>query len=901
MSDQNLTLSTSIDFVPAPSPSRTIDPVSLSPPRSWRPRRFLSAMWRCPERQHLIAVKYPDTAFRNIPVAAIEEASSLALKYSDEGADVYSACAEYLTPDNRTAANAVGAWAFWMDIDCGPEKAAAGKGYATTELALEAVEDFCKKTGIPKPNDIVESGGGLHVYWRLGTFLPKSIWQEWAKKFKALGKVHGLLADPSRTADVASVLRVPGTLNYKYDPPRHVTQRHGDPTDIEWSTMQAAIDLAHAKIQSPAPKAVKVVAPSVNRPLDSNTLRRLSSALPHVGPDCDDGTWKLQILAPLARAARDNPDQAAALRQLGVDFSSGTLRGRPSEKWTTPGQSNGRTGQEVFEEVWQRFLTEEYGGAPTTLGSIFHLAKESGWVDDVEAFEQIAEDKPNAILDGLSEKTETDVGAPFMPDVITALKAVRQDTPAEYQRIRADLKRANPNVSVGELDKLTKAKGTAANAQTHHGYAKGIIQKLTAQGWRPVSQGGVLYAVDPESALWVPYVPSDLERSVAEAYDGRDHCRRASDYRDIAQHVIGLSSDLLAFEKAPPGIACPDGFYRIEGSEIRREPLIPDHRQRLRLPFTPKSQGIPLFDAFLRETFQASDRPGEEQQQINLVQEIAGAIMIGIMARFQKAVLFYDPYGRAGKGTLERVLRCLVPDSLVTAVSPFKWGQDYHLAALAGSRLNVVGELPDETAIPASDFKTVTGGDPLTGRHPNYRPFTFKNEAGHLFMSNHLINTRDHSDAFFSRWILVEFPNSRLRSGLPIDPDLADRIIREELPGIAFWALEGAARVLSQGGFSASTVHDRLMAQWRRRSNSVEEFLHDCCDVGSTAYKVRRSELYKAYASWCSETGRKAFAKSRFKDLMLHNAGGCFTLSELNGHETFRGVQLKDVDDVDLT
>lgn len=862
----------------------------------------IDALWRSPEHVQFICTNNPKTGFRNHPVKDSAEAYEKAQEASKNGYDAYLGIAEYRTPDSRKAENALGARVLILDLDCGREKAEAGKGYATIDEAEVALKEFCRVTGIPLPNFIVESGGGLHVYWVLDTFLLKSIWQEYAKKLKALGKVHGLLADPSRTADIASVLRVPGTLNYKYDPPRWVTQRYVDPTEIEWLTMQAAIDAAYAKIPSPAPKAAKVAVPrSVNRPLDSNTVRRLKSALSHVEPDCDDGTWKLKIMAPLARAARDYPDHAAAFKQLARDFSRGALCGRPSEKWTTPGSSNGRTGEEVFEEVWHRFLTEEYSGASTTLGSIFYLAKESGWVDDVEAFEQIAVDNPNAVLDGLSERTETDLGAPFMPDVIKALKAVRQDTPAEYQRIRADLKKANPKVSVGELDTLTKAKGTAANAQTHHGYAKGIIQELTAQGWRPVSQGGVLYAVDRESALWVPYVPSDLERSVAEAYDGRDHCRRASDYRDIAQHVIGLSSDPLAFEKAPPGIACPDGFYRIEGSQIQREPLIPDHRQRLRLPFTPESKDIPLFQTFLRETFQASDRPGEEQQQINLVQEIAGAIMIGTMARFQKAVLFYDPYGRAGKGTLERVLRCLVPDSLVTAVSPFKWGQDYHLAALAGSRLNVVGELPDETPIPASDFKTVTGGDPLTGRHPNYRPFTFKNEAGHLFMSNHLINTRDHSDAFFSRWILVEFPNSRLRSGLPIDPDLAGRIIREELPGIAYWALDGAARVLSQGGFSVSIVHDRLMAQWRRRSNSVEEFVHDACDVGSTEYKVRRSELYKAYASWCSETGRKAFAKGRFKELMLHNAGGCFTLSELNGNETFRGVQLKDVDDVDLT
>jgi putative DNA primase/helicase len=206
----------------------------------------------------------------------------------------------------------------------------------------------------------------------------------------------------------------------------------------------------------------------------------------------------------------------------------------------------------------------------------------------------------------------------------------------------------------------------------------------------------------------------------------------------------------------------------------------------------------------------------------------------------------------------------------------------------------VVGELPDENAIPAADFKTVMGGDLLNGRHPSYRPFSFKNEAAHVFMSNHLINTRDHSDAFFSRWLLVEFPNSRLRSGLPIDPGLADRIIVEELPGIAQWALDGAVRLLDQGGFSRSVVHERLMQQWRRSSNSVEEFVHDDCEVGEPQFLTRRSRLYVAYGEWCKETGRKPFAKGRFKDLLLHNARLGITLSEVNGYETFRGIKLTD-------
>jgi putative DNA primase/helicase len=111
-----------------------------------------------------------------------------------------------------------------------------------------------------------------------------------------------------------------------------------------------------------------------------------------------------------------------------------------------------------------------------------------------------------------------------------------------------------------------------------------------------------------------------------------------------------------------------------------------------------------------------------------------------------------------------------------------------------------VGELPENVAIPAAIFKSVIGGDLITGRHPTHRPITFKNEAAHVFMSNHLINSRDQSEAFFARWVIVEFPNSRLRSGLPIDPMIASRIIESETPGIAHWALQGAARMLVKNG-----------------------------------------------------------------------------------------------------
>jgi phage/plasmid-associated DNA primase len=213
---------------------------------------------------------------------------------------------------------------------------------------------------------------------------------------------------------------------------------------------------------------------------------------------------------------------------------------------------------------------------------------------------------------------------------------------------------------------------------------------------------------------------------------------------------------------------------------------------------------------------------------------------------------------------------------------------------LIGARFNPVGELPESKSIPAAIFKSVTGRDYLTARNPGGRPVTFKNQAAHLFMTNYLINTKDHSEAFFTRWLIIEFPNSRLRSGLPIDTGLAERIIKNELPGIAYWAMEGAMRLLAKGKFSESIVHDRLMAKWRHSTNSLEEFINDCCELVSHDEYVRRAEFYRDYKEWSDENGRKPFAKGKVLDMIARSIGLGITHTKLDGNEIFRGIKMKE-------
>ncbi len=351
---------------------------------------LLSACWRSPDRAHFIGTLDRRTGkFKNIPVKDAVEAANFAMAYSAMGLDAYFACAEFASPDSRTSQNAAGAWAFFADIDVGADKAATDKGYSTVEGAQAALKEFCTKTDLPESTHIVNSGSGIHCYWPFDAFLEREQWLEYAAKFKALMKALDLRADPSRTADIASVLRVPGTLNFKTTPPRPVTVLSSADGHIDLAVMLDAIDAAVVKYGVVAEKTATTnhepAAPSlVPFPVDyafapePPNLLQLTSALKSLDPDCDERTWKFHRIAPMAYGAREIPELNEVLYGLVKQWSSGELRGLPSVKWNTAG-NNGLTGAQYFDRVWNRFLTDNYAGKRVTIATIFFHAKAAGW------------------------------------------------------------------------------------------------------------------------------------------------------------------------------------------------------------------------------------------------------------------------------------------------------------------------------------------------------------------------------------------------------------------------------------------------------------------------------------------------------------------------------------------
>ncbi len=160
----------------------------------------------------------------------LEEVEAAADKIVAAGQDAFYAVGKFKTDENRTADNCGWLQSFFLDIDCGPTKAEPDergriKGYVDQTSGLNALKQLCKALALPRPT-IVNSGRGWHVYWPLTEPVEREKWLDAAHTFKALCMQHGFHIDPDVPADAARVLRIPGTKNFKDNPPHDVVLMH---------------------------------------------------------------------------------------------------------------------------------------------------------------------------------------------------------------------------------------------------------------------------------------------------------------------------------------------------------------------------------------------------------------------------------------------------------------------------------------------------------------------------------------------------------------------------------------------------------------------------------------------------------------------------------------------------
>lgn len=190
-------------------------------------------------------------------VKTIEEMLEGSSEHVQQKLNSYFALGSFIKDGTRTAANVSHMRSLFIDVDCGNGK------YANKKEAFLAVRKFLKDTELEALGApiVVDSGGGIHVYWPMDRDIPASEWLPAARNLKKLCMEHGFKIDQSVTGDAARVLRVPGSYNFKY-----VSEDNPDPVpcaikmgaDTVFNFEQVA-DAIKSKLKShPAEEALSI-------------------------------------------------------------------------------------------------------------------------------------------------------------------------------------------------------------------------------------------------------------------------------------------------------------------------------------------------------------------------------------------------------------------------------------------------------------------------------------------------------------------------------------------------------------------------------------------------------------------------------------------------------------------
>lgn len=186
-----------------------------------------------------------------------EEVDTIAAEFMAQKRNVFFGVAKYKEEGSRKKDNVKALRAFWLDIDCGEAKAEVNEktgrpdGYIDQATGLQELKRFCKLVGMPKPV-LVNSGRGIHVYWPLTEEVTREEWEPVADRLRELCNTHDLYVDPA-VFEAARVLRIPGTLNFKDDPPTEVTLLH-EGSAVDFGAFKALLGVEEKEPKPEAPK-----------------------------------------------------------------------------------------------------------------------------------------------------------------------------------------------------------------------------------------------------------------------------------------------------------------------------------------------------------------------------------------------------------------------------------------------------------------------------------------------------------------------------------------------------------------------------------------------------------------------------------------------------------------------
>lgn len=330
---------------------------------------------------------------------------------------------------------------------------------------------------------------------------------------------------------------------------------------------------------------------------------------------------------------------------------------------------------------------------------------------------------------------------------------------------------------------------------------------------------------------------------------------------ELAKSEPGIAVTPAHFHSSPWLFNVLNGTYDLSKDEFRehrREDMI---SKIAPVTYDPEAT-CPRFEQFMFEIMEG------DEELINFIRRALGYAMTGSIE--EHVLFFLHGSGRNGKGTLMELFQDLYGDySTQTDFKAFcasKYdsaeGPRDQLASLAGVRFVGASEVRQGVQLDEAIIKSVTGGDTISCRHIRGRTFTYRPAFKIFLAGNHKPRITDPTIAMWQRLRLIPFNACFLGRE---DTKLAHKL-REEMPGIFNWALEGC-RQWRRNGLQSPDAVKVATSRYQEEEDVIGRFLRERIVILPSAECLFR-DMYGAYKRWCDKNTEHAVGSRTFNALM---------------------------------
>lgn len=711
-----------------------------------------------------------------------------------------------------------------------------------------------------KPSSIVSSGNGLQVYWQLEDPLSvdgniKLIEGALKKLAKHPEGFNGDLA----AARLGHTLRLPGTKNTK------------DPNNIKecktiWSddgvkyTFDAIVDELNVVVNEnngsePSENTMHATYMSIDPTLEEvREAAKSCEFLCHLGRHPEDQNYMLWMHLAI---------------NLAIFGENGrVLFHRISEKY--PGYNKNQS-ERIFSDALKRIKTGEY--SPSRCTTICEAGFEcpktckqttpAGMI--LSKLMQGRRKKPQSEEVNLDVEVENLVSKVDLLENIRLLETFIKEkiNPSNNSLIlkEAYLKKAMEVLEIpvrgyfSSFKKQIKEKVSSEDSDNIFvEIGDEILKELDL-----ASIGEQLYHFD--NGVWNKYT-ENLNRMIIEKLGDEYTKKNVDNVLFYVESKSYVATDKINNYKKENLICLSNGMLKI--SKNGKPKLLPHDKKyyalnQLNLSYN-RAAKCPKWEKFLDDSFRLLPE-SDKVKTIEAIQEWFGYSLIA--GNELQRMLFIIGRSRTGKGVVLDCYSALLGLENLASIPIGTIDKEFNSINLMDKLANVGPEIGQNEKFNVSFVKSAVGEDLISGRYLHKNLVSFKNDAKLVFASNHMPQILDTSDAMYERALCIEMNNVVPKEKR--NPYLKAEL-KEELPGILNWAIEGRIRLYNRGRFLESPSMMTLKNSVKEMNNSTLHWFNSEKDSFDKEDKyILFKKCFDSYRDFCMEEGYKPLTRSEFK------------------------------------